>query len=82
MYFVYVIRSISHQTRYVGHADSVSRRIKEHNDGKCRYTSGRCPWELIRQEEFNSRAEAMKREIFLKSGQSRKYLDEILKKKK
>ena len=82
MYFVYVIRSISHQTRYVGHTDNVSERLSIHNEGKCRYTSGRMPWELVKQEEFSSRAEAMKRETFLKSGQGRKYLDEILEKKK
>ena len=82
MYFVYVIQSISHLTRYVGHTNDISKRIKAHNNGDCRYTSGRRPWQLVHQEEFSSRAEAMKREIFLKSGQGRKYLDEILEKKK
>ncbi|MEK7511687.1 MAG: GIY-YIG nuclease family protein [Patescibacteria group bacterium] len=82
MYFVYVIQSVSHRTRYVGQTVNVVKRIKEHNSGKCRYTSGRRPWILLHQEECCSRAEAIKREGFLKSGQGRKYLDEILKNKK
>jgi len=51
----------------------------EHNAGKCRYTKGRMPWKLIYTETYNTRAEAMKREKFLKSGQGRKYLNSILK---
>lgn len=79
MYFVYVLQSVDYSTRYVGQTDNVLKRIKEHNSGKCRYTSGRRPWALLYQEEFENRAEAIKRETFLKSGQGRKYLDGILK---
>ncbi|MDD4995399.1 MAG: GIY-YIG nuclease family protein [Patescibacteria group bacterium] len=79
--FIYVIISCSHGNRYVGSTDCVENRLEEHNRGRCRYTSGRRPWELVHSEEFDTRAEAMKREKFLKSGQGRKYLDEILKKK-
>lgn len=79
MYFVYVIKSSTHNTRYVGSTDNVFERVAEHNNGKCRYTSGRKPWNLIYQEEYHTRSEAMKRENFLKSGQGRKWLDEKLK---
>ncbi|MFH1781122.1 MAG: GIY-YIG nuclease family protein [Patescibacteria group bacterium] len=79
MYYVYVIKSIKYQTRYVGSTDSVHKRVGEHNIGKCRYTKGRRPWRLIYEEVFSTRAETMKREKFLKSGQGRKYLDSIFK---
>ena len=79
MCYIYVIRSLSLNTRYVGSTDNVFKRVEEHNLGKCRYTSGRRPWKLILQEKFNTRGEAMKREKFLKSGQGRNYLDKILK---
>ena len=79
MYYVYVIKSLVHNTRYVGSADDVGKRVKEHNFGKCRYTSGRRPWKLVYKEIFGTRSEAMRREKFLKSGQGRKYLDKILK---
>jgi putative endonuclease len=81
MYFVYVLQSISNLTRYVGQTDNVNKRLREHNSGKCRYSSGKRPWKLIYQEEYKSRSEAIKRERFLKSGQGRKYLDEVLKNK-
>jgi len=78
-YHVYVIKSVTHATRYIGSTDNVLKRLFEHNNGKCRYTSGRKPWKLAYQEKYDTRSEAMKREKFLKSGQGRKWLDEILK---
>ncbi|MFH1430812.1 MAG: GIY-YIG nuclease family protein [Candidatus Uhrbacteria bacterium] len=78
MYSVYVIQSESHGTRYIGSTQDVQARLREHNFGKCRYTSGRRPWRLVRVEEFNTRSEAMKRERFLKTGKGRAWLDELL----
>ena len=77
-YFVYVLVSETHNTRYVGSCENVSKRLEEHNAGRCRYTSGRMPWRLIFREEFLTFSEARKRENFLKSGQGRKELDRIL----
>jgi len=74
-YFVYVLISETHNTRYVGSCKDVQKRLDEHNTGRCRYTSGRIPWRLILQEEFPTLSEARNREFFLKSGQGRKELD-------
>jgi predicted GIY-YIG superfamily endonuclease len=79
MYFIYVLQSLTYGTRYIGNAENILKRLKEHNLGKCRYTSGRKPWKLVYDEKFSSRGEAIKREKFLKSGQGRKYLDNLLK---
>ena len=79
MYFIYVLQSLTYGTRYIGSAENILKRLKEHNLGKCRYTSGRKPWKLVYDEKFSSRGEAIKREKFLKSGQVRKYLDNLLK---
>ena len=78
MHHVYVIRSDSHQTRYVGVTENIGRRLQEHNAGRCRYTRGRRPWSLLYVEDFNDLGSARGREIFLKSGQGRKFLDSIL----
>ncbi|MBU1102541.1 GIY-YIG nuclease family protein [Patescibacteria group bacterium] len=78
MYYAYVIKSQSHDTRYVGTTNDIYKRLNEHNSGKCRYTSGRRPWQLVYKEEYSIRGKAMKREKFLKSGQGRKFLDKIL----
>lgn len=79
MYYVYVIKSLTHNNRYVGSTDNINKRLNEHNLGKSRYTSGRRPWQLIYKEEYSTRGEAMEREKFLKSGQGRKYLNKFLK---
>ena len=79
MYYVYVLLSESHNTRYVGSARDLNTRINEHNEGRCRYTSGRRPWKLIYHEQFSSLSEARQREKFLKSGVGRKELDMLLK---
>lgn len=77
MYYVYILLSLSHQTRYVGSTADVNKRLKEHNLGKCSYTSGRMPWQLIYVEEYNTRTEAVAREKFLKTGKGRELLDKI-----
>ncbi|MBU0573552.1 MAG: GIY-YIG nuclease family protein [Candidatus Margulisbacteria bacterium] len=76
MYYVYVLHSLSYNTYYVGSTEDTEKRLSEHNAGKCRYTSGRMPWQLVYKEEYNTRGEAMKREKFFKSGQGRKFLKE------
>jgi len=78
MFYIYVIKSESYGNRYVGSTSNVSKRVNEHNHGKCRYTKGRIPWKLVHSEEFTNRSDAMQREKFLKMGQGRKFLDSIL----
>lgn len=78
MFYVYVLQSLSYNTHYVGSTEDVERRLSEHNAGKCRYTSGRMPWQLVYKEECGGRSEAVRRERFLKSGQGRKFLKEKL----
>ncbi len=75
--FIYVIKSLTYDNRYVGVTENIERRLLEHNSGKCRYTKGRIPWKVIYTEKYSSLGEARKREIFLKSGQGRKYLNSI-----
>ncbi|MCU0640934.1 MAG: GIY-YIG nuclease family protein [Candidatus Margulisbacteria bacterium] len=73
-FYVYVLQSLSYNTYYIGSTGNVERRLREHNSGKGRYTSGRVPWRLVYKEEYPSRREAIKRESALKSGQWRKIL--------
>ena len=78
MYSIYVLLSVNYGTRYVGSTENVQKRVKEHNGGKVRYTKGRKPWKVIYKESFSTLSEARQRELFLKSGQGRKFLDSIL----
>ena len=76
--WVYVLQSEYDGIHYVGHAEDISVRLKEHNRGKCHYTKGRIPWKVVHQEQATSRSEAMKREKFLKSGAGRNFLKKVL----
>jgi len=78
-YFVYVLQSVSHGTLYVGSTEDLDARTRVHNAGKCRYTKGRRPWELIYKEEHRTRGEARRRELFLKSGRGREVVKGLLK---
>ena len=81
MYYIYVLKSLSHGTLYIGSSDDPDDRLEnEHNKGKVRYTKGRMPWKLVYKEEFNTRSEAMKRERLLKTGQGREFLKKLLEK--
>ncbi len=75
MYFVYVLWSSKLKKRYVGSTDRVEKRLGEHNRGCNKFTKGGIPWLLINKEEFLTKAEALKREKYLKSGQGRAWLD-------
>ena len=79
MHYVYVLKSLTYGTLYIGNSENPEKRLEEeHNKGKVRYTKGRVPWELQHTETYKTRSEAVRRERFLKSGQGRKLLNEIL----
>jgi putative endonuclease len=57
-----------------GHTFDLSLRISEHNSGKVRSTKSRTPFILHYSEEFHSKSEAYRRELFFKSFEGRKWL--------
>ncbi len=83
-FYVYVLRSGSTGGKYVGHTSDLPRRIQEHNNpdhNPRKYTSRNPgPWVLIHSEVFESRAEAMRREKYLKSGAGRKLVRDMVTK--
>jgi predicted GIY-YIG superfamily endonuclease len=74
MITVYVIESISDGTRYTGMAIDPDKRLKEHNNGKNRFTKGHLPWKLVYKEMHLNWQEARKREKYLKSAAGKKWL--------
>jgi len=76
MFTVYVLWSDKLQKRYVGSCEDIKLRLKQHNNGESKFTKGGIPWVLIYSEIFPTNSEARKRELFLKSGVGRKWLDE------
>ena len=79
MFTVYVLKSLRNDKRYIGYTSkNVFARLYEHNHGTNKFTRQNGPFELYRQEMYSIKTEAIKREKFLKSGQGRKLLDDII----
>jgi len=62
---VYVLKSLFDGILYVGISMDIDRRIKEHNLGGSKFTSGHIPWELVYKEEMPDFKTARAREKFL-----------------
>jgi len=73
-YLVYILKSLKDGRLYIGQTNNVNERIQRHNDGRVNATRNRRPLELIHKEIYNSRTDAMKREKYLKSLKSSKYI--------
>jgi putative endonuclease len=78
MFFLYVLLNRNSGRRYTGYTSDLTQRLGQHNHGITKSTKNRGCWEILYQEEFSSRPEAMKREKFLKSGKGREELSRIL----
>jgi putative endonuclease len=67
MFFVYILKSLKDGGFYYGSSSELEKRIKSHNTGKVRSTKSRRPFVLHYVEEFQTKKEAIQRELFFKS---------------
>ncbi len=79
-YYVYLLWSIHSKRTYVGQTGDVNNRLNRHNAGFIRSTKAYRPWLMIHIEEYATRVEAMKRELWLKSPSGRKWIAEFMEK--
>jgi len=80
MWYVYVIKSLKNERLYVGSTNDIKRRLKEHNDGVGgKYTKNNRPFKLVFYEAFLNKKDAMKDELFFKTGYGREVLKTKLK---
>ncbi|MDD4870328.1 MAG: GIY-YIG nuclease family protein [Kiritimatiellae bacterium] len=68
MYFVYILRSVSHPDQiYVGFLEDIVARVKKHNEAG-NVSTARCrPWKLIFYCAFGDKRRALAFESYLKS---------------
>jgi putative endonuclease len=74
MYTVYILKSIKNGFIYIGSTENFENRFKMHNSGRVKSTKGYRPWKLIEIRKFSTRSEAIKEELFLKTGQQKELL--------
>jgi putative endonuclease len=67
MYYTYILKSLKDDKYYYGHTGDLNLRLQEHNNGKVRATKGRRPFIMHHFETFDTKSEAVKREMFFKS---------------
>ena len=79
MFTVYVLKSLRNNKRYVGFTSKTAeQRLDDHHRNRNQWTKNNKPFIVVKTEQYETKTEAIKREKFLKSGQGRKYLDDIL----
>ncbi|MCJ7510908.1 MAG: GIY-YIG nuclease family protein [Dehalococcoidia bacterium] len=73
-----MLESLRNGKRYVGSTSKAPEtRLREHNSGSNRWTRQNRPFKLVYYEECQSRADAIRRERFLKSGAGRRIRDDL-----
>ena len=76
-YYIYVI---SDGVRYVGMTENPEKRLREHNSGKSKFTSGHMPWKLIYQEFGGNQTQTRKLEKYYKSAAGRRKVSKLFPK--
>ncbi len=81
MYTVYVLKSRKNNKRYVGYTTkTIEQRLTWHRWGLTAWTKQNGPFDLLCKEEYCNKQDALRREVYLKSGCGRKLLDEKFEK--
>ena len=79
MYTVYVLYSNKYNKIYVGYTSDLKARLLSHNElGVKGWTIKFRPWEIIYNEEYDLKAEALKRERELKSSKGREWIRRLI----
>jgi len=76
--FLYIIRGISSGKNYVGITNNLERRLNEHRSGQTKGGQVIGDFQLLHTEEFTDYETAREREIFLKSGQGRQWINKTI----
>lgn len=78
MHGVYILVSLKDGNLYTGYSRDIKTRLAEHNAGKVPATRSRIPFALLYCELHKSQKDAMQREMYLKTGWGKKYLERTI----
>ena len=77
-FFTYILQSESTGRYYVGHTGNLDERLLSHNGGKVKSTRKKGPWKVKYVEEYESKLEANRRELEIKSKKSKKFIEYLI----
>jgi putative endonuclease len=78
-FYVYILQSQKDLKYYIGFTTDLEKRVEYHNCGRQRATKKRIPFNLIYNEGFKSKKEALKREKQIKSFKGGKAFKALIK---
>ena len=78
-YYVYVLHNPQKDFVYIGYSENLKSRVSYHNDGKVQSTKAYLLLELIHYEAYKSKADAKRRELYLKSNRGKTTLTTMLR---
>lgn len=78
MHGVYILGSLKDGGLYTGSSRDIKTRLAEHNAERVPATRERRPLVLLYCELHASRKDAMQREVYLKSGWGRNYVEKTI----
>jgi len=79
MFTTYILYSEKTDTYYIGSTGNLADRLKRHNSGRSTYTKRGIPWVVVYSKEYETKTEAYRAELYIKSQKSRKYIEDIVK---
>ena len=80
MYYVYYLQSKKQKDHfYVGYTTDLKKRLSQHNTGANQSTKPFLPWKVVFYEAFPNKADAKRREKYLKTTKGRKALKLMLR---
>ena len=79
MFYTYILYSPKIDQYYIGHTGDLKDRLRRHNSGYSKATKSGIPWEVVYSETYDSRSEAVRREVQLKAMKNREYLSELIR---
>jgi putative endonuclease len=79
MYTVYVLYTEKYDQLYIGYTSDLINRFRSHQFLATKgHTIKYRPWKVIHVEQYETKAEAMKRELALKGGQGRAWIRQYI----
>ena len=81
MFKVYILYSAKVNQYYTGSTSDISDRLSRHNGGRSAATKKGAPdWEIVYTESYETRSEAVQREMQIKKMKSRDAIERLIKK--
>jgi putative endonuclease len=77
-HFIYILYSEKTDHYYIGSCADIETRLQRHNAGATFSTKHGRPWKVVYSETYDDKTKALKRENYLKSLKSRKFIEILI----